>query len=47
VRAEDGRIHVACGDDRYVELLALQRDGGPEVAAAEFAVEGADEAGRS
>ena len=39
VRAEDGRIHVACGDDRYVELLALQRDGGPEVEAARFPLE--------
>ena len=31
VRAEEGRLHVACGDDRYVELLSLQNDGGPEV----------------
>jgi hypothetical protein len=41
VRAEDGKIHVACGDDRYVELLALQRDGETEVDAARFALEGA------
>jgi methionyl-tRNA formyltransferase len=39
VRAEEGRIHVACGDDRYVEILALQRDGEPEVDAARFALE--------
>lgn len=39
LRAEDGRFHVACGDDRYVELLELQREGGPEVPAAEFALE--------
>jgi methionyl-tRNA formyltransferase len=39
VRAEDGRVHVACGDDRYVELLALQRDGGAEVEASRFPVE--------
>jgi methionyl-tRNA formyltransferase len=43
VRAEDGRIHVACGDDRYVELLALQRDGGAEVDAAGFPVEKGEE----
>ena len=36
VRAEEGRLHVACGDDRYVELLALQPEGGPEVDAAGF-----------
>jgi methionyl-tRNA formyltransferase len=39
VRGEDGRIHVACGDDRYVELLTLQRDGGPEVEASRFPLE--------
>ena len=39
VRAEDGRIHVACGDDRYVELLALQRDAGPEVEASKFPID--------
>lgn len=29
VRREEGRLFVACGDDRYVEVLSLQRDGGP------------------
>ena len=36
VRAEEGRLHVACGDDRYVELLALQPEGGAETDAAGF-----------
>ena len=36
VRAEEGRLHVACGDDRYVELLTLQDEGGPEQDAATF-----------
>ena len=36
VRAEEGRLHVACGDDRYVELLALQPEGGPELDAAGY-----------
>ena len=34
VRAEEGRLHVACGDDRYVEILSLQSDGGEETDAA-------------
>jgi methionyl-tRNA formyltransferase len=42
VRAENGSIRVACGDDRYVELLALQREGGAEVEAAQFALEGVE-----
>jgi hypothetical protein len=29
-------MHVACGDDRYVELLTLQAEGGPEQDAAAF-----------
>lgn len=29
VRREEGRLFVACGDDRYVEVLSLQREGGP------------------
>jgi methionyl-tRNA formyltransferase len=36
VRAEEGHLFVACGDDRYIELLALQPDGGPESEAAQF-----------
>jgi methionyl-tRNA formyltransferase len=36
VRMEDGRLFVACGDDRYVELLRLQPEGGEEVDAARF-----------
>jgi methionyl-tRNA formyltransferase len=40
VRAEGGRLFVACGDDRYVELLRLQAEGGQEVDAAGFMAEG-------
>ena len=36
VRAEEDRLFVACGDDRYVELLRLQTEGGPEEDAAAF-----------
>jgi methionyl-tRNA formyltransferase len=36
VRAEETRLFVACGDDRYLELLALQPEGGPEEEAAQF-----------
>jgi len=36
VRAEDGRLFVACGDDRYVELLRLQTEGAAEEDAAGF-----------
>ncbi len=36
VRGEDGRLHVACGDDRYVEILSLQPEGGEEIDAARF-----------
>jgi len=36
VRAEEARLFVACGDDRYVELLALQEDGGPEETTAQY-----------
>ena len=36
VRAEEARLFVACGDDRYVELLRLQSEGGPEEDAAAF-----------
>ncbi len=36
VRAEETRLFVACGDDRYVELTRLQAEGGPEEDAAAF-----------
>jgi methionyl-tRNA formyltransferase len=36
VRAEEGRLFVACGDDRYLELLRLQPEGGPEEDAGAF-----------
>lgn len=36
VRREEGRLFVACGDDRYVEVLSLQRDGGEIVQARDF-----------
>lgn len=36
VRREEGRLYVACGDDRYVEVLSLQRDGGEIVQARDF-----------
>jgi methionyl-tRNA formyltransferase len=36
VRAEETRLFVACGDDRYVELLRLQSEGGMEEDAAAF-----------
>jgi methionyl-tRNA formyltransferase len=39
VRAEDGRLFVACGDDRYVELLRLQSEGAAEEDAARFLAE--------
>jgi methionyl-tRNA formyltransferase len=39
VRAEDGRLFVACGDDRYVEILGVQRDGCEESDAPGFLAE--------
>jgi len=36
VRAEENRLFVACGDDRYVELLRLQPEGMPEEDAGTF-----------
>jgi methionyl-tRNA formyltransferase len=36
VRTEAGRLYVACGDDRYVEALVLQREGGEEMDASRF-----------
>lgn len=40
VRVEDGRLYVACGDDRYVELLTLQREGEEEMESSRFVAEG-------
>jgi len=39
VRAEGGRLHVACGDDRYVEILSVQPDGGEEMDPTRFLAE--------
>jgi methionyl-tRNA formyltransferase len=36
IRAEESRLHVACGDDRYVEILRLQPDGSEELDAARY-----------
>ena len=36
VRAEDGRLYVACGDDRYVQLLRVQPEGAAEEDATQF-----------
>ncbi len=40
VRTERGGLYVACGDDRYVELLTLQREGKEEMDATRFIAEG-------
>jgi len=36
IRTERGRLYVACEDDRYVEILRLQRDGEPEMDGPDF-----------
>lgn len=36
IRIELGRLYVACEDDRYVEVLRLQKEGEPEMDAADF-----------
>jgi methionyl-tRNA formyltransferase len=36
VRAERGRLYVACGDDRYVEVQRLQREGEAEMDGSAF-----------
>jgi methionyl-tRNA formyltransferase len=36
VRREERRLFVACGDDRYVEVLSLQREGGQIAQARDF-----------
>lgn len=37
IRAERGKLYVACEDDRYVEILRLQREGEEETDGAVFA----------
>ena len=39
VRTESGRLYVACGDDRYVEALSLQREAEEEMDANRFIAE--------
>lgn len=39
IRSEAGRLYVACGDDRYVEILVLQPEGESEMDASRFVVE--------
>ncbi len=39
IRIEAGRLYVACGDDRYVEVLAAQREGEDEMEASRFIAE--------
>ena len=36
IRREEGRLYVACGDDRYVEVLSLQRAGAEVLDAKDF-----------
>lgn len=36
VHVERGRLYVCCGDDRFLEILALQREGKSEVSAEEW-----------
>jgi len=40
IRTERGRLYVACEDDRYVEILRLQRDGGEEIDGTDFVAAG-------
>ena len=39
VRREEGKLYVACGDDRYVEILSLQREGGDVDQARDFVLD--------
>jgi len=39
IRTEGGHLYVACGDDRYIEVLRLQREGENEIDARHFAAE--------
>jgi methionyl-tRNA formyltransferase len=36
IRTERGRLYVACGDDRYLEILRLQREGEEEMDGSAF-----------
>jgi methionyl-tRNA formyltransferase len=36
IRTERGRLYVACGDDRYVEVIRLQREGEAEMDGSAF-----------
>lgn len=36
IRTERNRLYVACGDDRYVEVVRLQREGGEEMDGSAF-----------
>ncbi len=40
IRAERGRLYVACGDDRYVEVQRLQREGEAEMDGSAFSFGG-------
>ena len=39
IRTEQGKLYVACGDDRYIQVLSLQREGGDEMEAGRFLAE--------
>jgi methionyl-tRNA formyltransferase len=39
IRMERGRLYVACGDDRYLEVLRLQREGEEEMDGSAFSPE--------
>jgi methionyl-tRNA formyltransferase len=39
VRREEGRLYVACGDDRYVEILSVQREGSDVAQARDFVLD--------
>lgn len=39
IRSEEGRLFVACGDDRYLEVLQIQREGKNEIDARHFLAE--------
>jgi methionyl-tRNA formyltransferase len=36
IRSERGRLYVACEDDRYIEVLRIQKEGGEEMDGADF-----------
>jgi methionyl-tRNA formyltransferase len=38
IRSERGRLYVACGDDRYVEVQRLQREGEAEMDGSAFSI---------